>query len=365
MKAGILTFHRADNYGAVLQATALQLYIQKELCPCEMIDFYPNNAIPKKPRALRKAAHRVLMFLRSDVSRKTLLRETRFERFRAEHYKLSAKAYYGDGDILPNPPDYDVYISGSDQILNTELTGNSKAFYLDFETGMRKISYASSFGRSALPESEESLIRRTLPRFERFSIRESDGADTVERLTGMRPITVADPVLLFGRESWEGFAKLPKGLPPKYVFAYSMESSSVLEAAAEALSKSEGLPIISIRGGGKGCRVPGAEIRDCGPSEFLGVLSRAEYVVTNSFHGAVFAMIFGRKLISVAHGKRNSRLETLLREAGVLEKQMGESSSVTVQKAIIDGAEAYPALGSLIARSKEYLSEALKPEEID
>lgn len=358
MKAGILTFHRANNYGAVLQAAAFQSYINDTLCECEIIDYYHNNAIPPKPRFLRKLAHIALSSIRPD-GRETLKREKGFDDFRKRFFRLSSKRYFGDQDILRDPPEYDVIISGSDQILNTELTGGSRAFYLAFDTPAKKISYASSFGRSAVPKSEEELIKEALPGFDEISVRESDGVKIIERITGLRPVIAADPVLLLDRNEWNKYAESIPKLPEKYIFVYSMENSRMIESSANELSKALGLPVISIRGGGRGVNLVGTELKNCGPMEFLGCIRGAEYVITNSFHGAVFAMIFGKKLISVAHSKRNSRLESLLIEAGVPGKQLKEGSDVTADEAVIDGAKAYLALEGLIKRSEDYLSRAI------
>ena len=138
MKIGILTFHRTNNVGAVLQAFALQKYINDNLSSCNIIDFYPNNNIPKEYswiKRLLRHLKRIVTYIFTSKKRK---RVEKFEKFRKEYYKLSKESYYGDNGIKGKLKDYDILISGSDQILNITLTGSSKAFYLDFFDG-RKI----------------------------------------------------------------------------------------------------------------------------------------------------------------------------------------------------------------------------------
>lgn len=361
MRIGVFTFHRANNYGAVLQAAAFQRYIGKSHAECEIIDYYPNNAIPARFAALRSAAKCAVDTLRGRGGMEAFIKEKRFEGFRKRNLVLSHDKYLGDGAIKACPPRYDVLISGSDQILNTELTGCSRAFYLDFDTPAIKVSYASSFGKDVLNETERELTASALSRFERLSMREASGADAVEAILGARPPVVADPVLLLSPEEWRMTANKPKKLPERYVCVYAMEDSEALFRAAEAISRKLGVPAVTVKGSPR-ARVLGKELNGLGPAEFLGVISGAEYVVTNSFHGAAFALIFGRKLISAAHSKRNTRIENLLSEAGVHGRQLHENEELDEKTHVIEGAEHYKNLMPLIERSKAYIMDVLDPE---
>lgn len=355
MKIGLLTFHRANNLGAVLQASALFKYVQDNIGHCELIDFYPNNRIPVKYTGIKKVLRyckRLVLYPFSATSRK---REQRFNNYRSKNYSLSDKQYMGDSGIANAHVDYDAIISGSDQILNTTLTGNSKTYYLDFFNG-KKISYASSFGRDDISKEEISLIRSELPKFSALSVREQSAADIIKREIGREPQLVMDPVFLLSKDEWCKRCNEELKLPEKYIFVYSMEVSSVLENAVSSIKKETELPVIVVRGGGKPGLIEGNEDSTCGPEEFLRYIRDAELVITNSFHGTAFSLIFEKKFICVAHSTRNARLENIMSIIGKEDSLLKCNSSVPV---IVNGKEVSSTTNPYINASKEYLKNTL------
>lgn len=355
MKIGLLTFHRANNLGAVLQASALLKYVQDNIGHCELIDFYPNNRIPVKYIGIKKVLRyckRLVLYPFSATSRN---RELRFNNYRSKNYSLSDKQYLGDSGIANTHFDYDAIISGSDQILNTTLTGNSKAYYLDFFNG-KKISYASSFGRKDVSKEEIELIRNELPKFAALSVREQSGADIIKKEIGIEPQLVLDPVFLLSKDEWSKRCNEQLKLPKKYIFVYSMEVSPVLENAVSTIKEETGLPVIIVRGGGKPGRIEGKEDGTCGPEEFLRYMRDAELVITNSFHGTAFSLIFEKKFICVAHSTRNARLENIMSIINKDDSLLKCESSVP---AIVNGKEVTSTINPYIYASREYLNNAL------
>lgn len=355
MKVGILTFHRANNLGAVLQAYALQKHIENQGLDCELIDYYPNNAIPGKLASLRELAHKAKYMMRGETGRSELRREKLFSDFRSRYFMLSKAHYYGDQEIEANPPQYDLYISGSDQILNTTLTGKSRAYYLSFVENGKKVSYASSFGRESISEDEKELIGRELASFDCISARESTGVNIIKEFCGRDAELVLDPVFLLDKLAWGSIANKNLKKPEKYIFVYSMENSESLEQAVEALKKESDLPVLVVRGGGNPGRISGKEISSCGPLEFLGYIKDAEYVVTNSFHGSAFSIIMGKNFYCVAHSSRNTRLENLLELIGTKNKQI-VNCGCSLTDSLIIGNEVNQILKSSINKSKAYIN---------
>lgn len=358
MKIGILTFHRANNLGAVLQAFALQKYINDNLFSCNIIDFYPNNNIPKEYSCIKKQLRHLKRIVTYIFTSKKRKREEKFEKFRKEYYKLSKESYYGDNGIKGKLKDYDILISGSDQILNITLTGSSKAFYLDFFDG-RKISYASSFGRCNISCEEVNLIKNDLINFFALSVREKSAAEIIEREIGKKAQLVLDPVFLLDKDIWSKICRKVSITQRKYIFVYSMETSEVIEAVARVLRNDTGLPVISVTGGGR-FKLKGA-IKDfmCGPNEFLRYIMEADYVVTNSFHGTAFSLIFNKKLYCIAHSSRNTRLESILQLINKEEKLITSILDSYVDK-IIEKYEDLNILERYIDISKDYLISNLR-----
>ena len=354
-RVGILTFHRANNIGAVLQASAICHFLRLDNIDAELIDYVPNNACTIPQNTISGLLHELKCKLYYIKNSGEKVRDCRFSEYRKKYYTISTKTYYGDSGIANANFDYDAIISGSDQILNTTLTGNSKAYYLDFFNG-KKISYASSFGRKDLSKEEIELIRNELPKFAALSVREQSGADIIKKEIGIEPQLVLDPVFLLRKDEWSKRCNEQLKLPKKYIFVYSMEISPVLENAVSTIKEETGLPVIIVRGGGKPGLIEGNEDSTCGPEEFLRYIRDAELVITNSFHGTAFSLIFEKKLLCVAHSTRNARLENIMSIIGKEDSLLKCESSVPV---IVNGKEASSTIKPYIYASKEYLKNAL------
>ena len=358
-RIGILTFHRANNLGAVLQAAALCRYLNEHVGNTEIIDFVPNNNVPRNfpgMKILRKLKLGIIT-LKKDSS---VIRTEKFEKFQHENYTLSAKTYYGDQGMAEADGKYDLLISGSDQILNTTLSGCSESFYLAFEDKAEKISYASSFGRTEITDEEKRLIRAELPKFKALSFREESGRKIVNELTGVDGTVVVDPVFLLSREDWEKRCNGDRSAQ-KYLFVYAMEATPVLLMAILESQKKFQLPVVMVKGGSQYPDIEARKDDCCGPGEFLLYIRNAECVITNSFHGTAFSIIFGRKLICVAHSKRNARLESIVELTGNTGKIVEPSTEAEkVMEMLIDGEKGYLAMSGMIEESKRYLQQSVK-----
>ena len=359
MRIGIVTFHRANNLGAVLQASALEYYLQKENYECEIIDYYPNNY--HKSGMIRKIAHYVKRIFAFSKYKKVFEKEKKYEEYRSSYMTLSLKKYYGDEEIAINPPQYDLLISGSDQIFNTTLTGNSKAYYLNFAQKTPKISYASSFGRNNISKDELENIKNELKKFQKISVREASAKKIIKEIIGLCPELVLDPVFLLEKSEWDNRRKVNENLPPRYIFVYSMEKSCLLEQMVIVLKQQYEIPVIVVRGGGKAGCIAGQEDDACGPRDFLEYIYNAEFVITNSFHGVAFSIIFEKKFYVIAHSARNARIESLMelvgKEKSIICNEIGVANK---QENLIDGQECGSLLYNMKLNSKAYLYNAIR-----
>lgn len=360
-KIGILTFHRANNLGAVLQASALQKYIKDNYGYVKIIDYYPNNAIPNKESFIKKILRNVKRTLTYRKVKINTMREQKFFDYRKKYMDISSEKYYGDKSIINNPPKYDVFISGSDQILNTTLTGNSEAYYLKFVKNSKKISYASSFGREHITEYENNLITTELITFDNISVRENSGKQIIQEIANIDATLVVDPVFLLDECEWETRANDNLNIPDNYIFVYSMENSEIIEQIVELVRKEYNLPIIFVRGGGKKYRIKGIEDKICGPEDFLGYIKNAKVIITNSFHGTAFSLIFKRDFLCIAHSSRNTRLENLMRMVDMQDYIIDHSVSKNeVKKYLVHGEKCKEKLKSYIEDSKKFLEISIK-----
>lgn len=352
-KIGVITFHRANNLGAVLQAYALSTYLNENICQTEVIDYYPNNAIPAKNTFLRKVLRTGKKMLGGKKQKDRYCRFGKFEEF-INLLHVSSQAYYGDKSIEAAPPRHDLLISGSDQILNTTLTGSSKAYYLDFAQNTPKISYASSFGRAEISDREREYIRSYLKDFRALSTREESGKKIMEQELGREVELVVDPVFLLSKEEWENLASPMH--EEKYIFVYAMENTPWFIEAIEQVRHNYNLPVKIVLGGDFQLPVEGTVDNCCGPREFLSYIRNAACIVTNSFHGTAFSIIFEKKFVCVAHSSKNTRLENLCKMTGSFDQMVTNSNTkYIVGKSEIDGSHAHREVINPVNLSKEYL----------
>lgn len=302
---GILTFSRAINYGALLQAYALKT-VFSEHTDTELIHYKSPymermyHAFPPSPRALAHA----LAFAKRD------------RRFRAFMDEINSPDIYTEKTVMGAP--YARLVVGSDQVWNTACTGGDLVFLPLGMPQERVYSYAASFGLPRLPEGELPLFRRALSRMRVLSVREESGKRICRDQLGLDAETAIDPTLLLPAEHWRTFAKGAAGERKKggYVLLYSIVNGARVRAAATAVSHALGLPLCNLTVSMTD-RLGECRVRDAGPREFVSLLAGADFVVTDSFHGTAFALNLGVPFYAFAEDARASRITDLLALVGL------------------------------------------------
>lgn len=345
MRTGVITFHNAHNYGATLQTWALQKALKKLGAePC-VIHYHPESIdrlyLPVK---MKSFAERWKYLTKRSVrvrARKLRKKYEKYTAFLAKNLQLVGD-YRTYEELKANPPGMDCYITGSDQVWNTDHTGGFDPTYLlDFaEEGSRRLSYAASVGREVfLPQYRESFAK-SLARFDAISVREASAVRAVEEAAGKKPAVVLDPTLLLNREEYDEI-KVPSERKERYILVYMMENNRSLIRLANNISVVTGLPVIQ--------RKPGKLFRNeldsfftHTPGEFLGEMEKAEYVITNSFHGTVFSIIYNRPFISMLHSETGSRTIDLLKSLGL-------------ESHILEDAKAFKDMGQFTIESPDTL----------
>lgn len=349
MKIGIITILKVNNYGAELQAYALQMYLKKLGHEAEIIDylFYKNKEHHKTPRSkpvfrfgfmkrLAETFYPVLIRMKERGTSDTTARNTNFLKFHERNTSLS-KTYCTIDDLYLADLDYDVYITGSDQVWNPGIYSSILPYFLDFAPeGKRRVAYAASFGVNTLSVEVKKVYRDLLAKYTAIGVRELTGVDLVRQL-GLDAINVLDPTLLLTLEDWRRISCSVSGLPGKYLLVYELTPSSYLNYVATAVAGRLGLPIVRI------CKLASKEdgdsinIMDAGPSEFLSLIDGADFVVTNSFHGTAFSVNFHKDFLVIAPNRKdnNSRQRDLLNLLGLSDRILAENDPLP-EKLTID-----------------------------
>lgn len=364
MRVGIITYHCAHNYGAMLQAYALQHAIESlghEAC---FINFYPRR-VKRKNRKLKRT-----LKLRTQLRNLKVLRnfsewKRRFDRYESfmTHRLNLTECYETPDQLQQSPPEFDAYICGSDQIWNPRRNINS-VFFLNWvkNKNARRIAYAPSFGVEKIPDEYKAELTRLIEPIDCLSVRESSGIKIIEDLIGRIAEHVLDPTLLLSESDWENVSSAPDINEP-YMLVYGMEESDAFVRFVSIATKKIGLPVIVI-GINPVNRYKSATkyILDAGPSEFVGLFRKAAFVCTNSFHGTAFSIICRKPFFSVPHSCYNSRISSLLKLTGLKDRQLGapeELGAFSKSDLEID----YEAVEIFLANEKEnsleYLRKAL------
>ena len=341
-----ITCHNVYNYGASLQAYALQHYLESLGNEVEIIDFQPwfhqdryNPFYMTKGRKLYDICKAcpplkyVLVPLKEHRRLRDMIttwgRKKAFDKFTSEYLHLTRR-YETSDELRNDPPKADVYVAGSDQIWNTESNnGKEPGYYLDFGTA-KKISYAASFAISRINEKWKPFVKQQLSHFAHISVREKTGLKILEDLGFKDARQVMDPVFLLDRAEWSSLAKESKdyGLKDKgYILVYDFLYDERIEALTKKIAKQKRLPIVSVNDF-KPLPYADKNINDAGPLEFLSLIEHADTVVCSSFHATAFSLIFQKPfyVFPLKNQNNSSRMEDLLSTINLTERFLSKDS---------------------------------------
>lgn len=305
MKVATFTFHRNCNYGANLQAYALQQAITALGHETEILDY---DYTAERKGILKKSFH---LIFNSAIRKK----KNNFINFQRKHLRISEKCEKQHLEEYANK--YDRIVVGSDQVWNYIITEKDSSYFLDYVPLEKRRSYAASFGISSIPFQYRSFYEKYLPGFRNYSVRERTGAKLVEDLINEEAIVDLDPVGLLTVSQW---GKLIHSVRDTgYIFLY-MPSKREKKYALD-LSKKLDMKIVHV--GVKSLLHPSQNIgdmyEDIGPEEFLSLLYYADYVVTGSFHGTILSILFNKNFIVDIPPKVGSRITDLLEDFNLMD----------------------------------------------
>jgi len=375
---GILTFHFSDNYGAALQAYALRRWFCERGHNTSFIDYRPAHleqggrlSVPTSPAKFKANLKIIYLAVSSFINQHfgNRSQHEKFVRFRDQFLDIKSGAPLTDSDAsLAAAQSFDLIVAGSDQIWSpSQHFGFDPNYFLAFAKSFhsRNISYAASFGRDQVSASEAAQLVPLLHNFDAISVREASGVSLVERAIGERPANVPDPTLLHSNYS-ELTDRASSEHEDPYIFCYTLRSPDNIRQTAKFVAKQLGCPIRSPHNPHRRWVEIGNTVYP-DPGEWVALLKNSKFVVTNSFHGTVFSLLFRKPFIVAGlTGERataNSRAINLLRAVN-LESRFAPSFSEQRVKELmvneIDWADVDKRLADLRHTGHEFLSMQLK-----
>lgn len=303
MKAAVITRHAISNYGSLLQALATQKAIEKLGCECEIIDYIradenfknvEKTLLKSKPEwnsnPLKKFVYLALRQPESVIAGK------KFEKTRRKLLKLT-REYTSPEQLFDNPPNADIYITGSDQVWGPVADGKLDYSYcLNFVGNVRKAAFGSSFGKTTFSDDIKDSFKKYLSDYEQIAVREDSAVNFLKEL-GIEARQALDPTLLLSADDWGEYLK---EIPHKdYVLVYQIHNDSRLGEYAKRAAEKRGLKLIRVSPSLHQINREGKLVYNPDMGEFLSYIKNAALMITDSFHGTAFAINFNTDFIEV------------------------------------------------------------------
>ncbi len=321
MKIGNITFHGAHNYGSVLQAYALKTFVENLAaekgteCEYSVLNFRTDfqKALYSRPvfNSPKNALKR-LMYL--PYQKKLDVQNQKFEAFIAENLNLSEE-FSTENELPVLADNCDVLLAGSDQIWNIRARDFSFAYLFENCTP-KKVSYATSLGPLEIDWSQYDKERyvNALKQFTCISAREEKSRQMLAQIAPETAVDVlVDPTLLLDVSEWRQIQSQMNVNGGKYILFYCLEPTRDHIRLAKLLSKKTGMPVVATAYRGKKDYFnPFVKQYDAGPRDFLSLIDHASIVLTSSFHGTAFSLIYGKPFYAI-DGMKDGRISNILR----------------------------------------------------
>ena len=337
ISVGIITMHKVWNAGSSLQAYALQRIIEDLGYDAQLIDYeYPNiehrafaNNV-KDANSLNLWGAMKLLIQKIKARFLKSKHNELYSSFYNKYFHCTNIAYNSRRSLFDNVPEFDIYVTGSDQVWNPQYIGFDTSYLLDFiPDNAVRISYAASFSNNSIPSYMEGDYARCLSKYKAISVREESGKQLVHKLIGKDATVCCDPTLLLNKEQWSKLAadsslRIKKKFILIYIMGYAYDPYPGIYKHINDVVDFFKLPVIFYNSRRGTYKPPYGEIhiKECGPAEFLWLFENASFVITDSFHGTAFSLNFNKPFISVVKEIENadSRVYNLLVIAGTTDR---------------------------------------------
>lgn len=329
-RATIVTFHCVPNYGAMLQAVAMNILFDNYFDVVDMLDYRPKCITENYNFLYTK---RIKGFIASVLNVPTnIIKKRRFKRFMKENMRLTPTFFQADKICI----DSDVLILGSDQIWNLDVTKGVDKIYFGMVPNRDRyiIPYAASIGKDTINTKEAMTYKTLLKSIPNIGVREKNAQSILKHIFPDKNIDVTlDPTLMVDAAVWNQLER-EFFLPERYVLVFSLNGYEKTYVTAEKIASKRRIPLIEILGHNIDFfdKRKHKKLATLGPREFLYAIHRADAVVTDSFHGTAFSIIYRKDLRVIPHKTRGARMIELLKAIHAENRLMGDDTKIIYDK---------------------------------
>ena len=365
MKIKTITCHDVYNSGASLQAYALMKYLQNNGHEVEIIDYKPDYlsnhyklSAVSNPKYEKKLILKYIYLALKLPQRILALRmKKKYDEFKHKYLNITQIRYSSNEELKSNPPEADVYICGSDQVWNSKFkNGKDPAFYLDFvPKGKVRAAYAASFATENIDNDLKEITKERIEKIDFIGVREISALNILEYLGVDKGIQVMDPVFLLSKEEWINMTyEIEK--KEKYIFVYDFDGNELIKEIALKMAKEKNVKVYTVFK----CDYSDKVIEKMGPIDFISYIKSAEFVISNSFHGTAFSIIFEKQFIVINRSESiNTRMRDLLKVLNINERLIDENYNFSLIDKKINYNEVNKHRELNVENSKEYLKSIL------
>jgi len=374
-KVGIMTFHESQNYGTVLQAFALQEIIKSLGFEPEIINYQRNREVLNNKTNIFKritsgiTAYFGLKIIYYPMIKKFSKSKTyKFSLFRSKYLSYSSAIYTIYSDLEKCHSQYSAYVCGSDMIWSVDRSENVGIYFLNFAPKEKRIAYAPSFGSNIISKDLISTYKKYLNEIKYLSCREISGVNLIKKLTNRDAHLVVDPTMLIDKDRWKEKFPFMGGISKPYILCYLFggvrkEVQPILNYIKNTLGLAVRFIPMSVNDFTFNKENNGSGI---GPIEFVELFSEAEFIITNSYHGLLFSLIFNKSFFIIKRNRQShwaqfeDRFESLLNTLGLIDRLIDPKTDISKMSLLIDYSNVNKIIEKLRFDSLEFLKNSIE-----
>lgn len=326
MKVSIITRHAIANYGSLLQSIATEKLFESLGCQTEIINYIPSeekvenlvNSYIKNSKfwnknSITRCLYKILQ------SKNIYEMNVQFKKYQEKYLNLSSIEYNSVFELKKNKPLADIYCTGSDQ--DWGAIGCQKydeTYFLDFiDENDKAISYAASFGKDIICDELKQNLYELTKKYLKILVREDSAVKLLSECGVRNAKQVLDPTLLTSKEDWDNICNKERLINEDYILIYQLHHNKNLDKYAKKISKLTGKKLIRINTSKYFKYKAGKFIYLPSPDEFLSYIKYADIVLTDSFHGTCFSIIYNKNFIDILPSITGTRISSILKLFGL------------------------------------------------